>query len=123
MTPLNFFHQITRPTKLSGNFNTLIDNIFTNNFCKPHLAGILVTPVSDHLMQFCIIKERQGRPIINFLKYIEVENINPLSISNFKHGILKSNVYEKLVKNLDCDPNQNDDFFRLRLQKQRRTIY
>ena len=123
MTPLNFFHQITRPTKLSGNFNTLIDNIFTNNFCKPHLAGILVTPVSDHLMQFCIIKERQGRPIINFLKCIEVENINPLSISNFKHGILKSNVYEKLVKNLDCDPNQNDDFFRLRLQKQRRTIY
>ena len=74
-------------------------------------------------MQFCIIKGRQGRPINNFLKCIEVDNINPLSISNFKHAILKSNVYEKLVKNLDCNPNQNDDFFCLRLQKQRRTIY
>ena len=86
MTTLGFFPQITRPTRLSGDSNTLIDNIFTNNFCKPHLAGILVTPVSDHLMQFCIVKGRQGRNINNFPKCIEVENINPLSINNFKHA-------------------------------------
>ena len=123
MTTLGFFPQITRPTRLSGDSNTLIDNIFTNNFCKSYLAGILVTPVSDHLMQFCIIKGRQGRPIHNFPKCIEVENINPLSINNFKHAILKSDIYEKLAKNPDSDPNQNYEFFCLRLQKQRRTIY
>ena len=60
MTTLGFFPQITRPTRLSGESNTLIDNIFTNNFCNPHLAGILVTPVSDHLVQFCIIKKNIG---------------------------------------------------------------
>ena len=40
MTTLGFFPQITRPTRLSCDSNTLIDNIFTKNFCKPHLAGI-----------------------------------------------------------------------------------
>ena len=123
MTTLGFFPQITRPTRLSGDSNTLIDNIFTNNFCKPHLAGILVTPVSDHLMQFCIVKGRQGRNINNFPKCIEVENINPLAINNFKHAILKSNIYEKLAKNPDSDPNQNYEIFSSGLQKQRRTIY
>ena len=111
MTTLGFFPQITRLTRLSGDSNTLIDNIFTNNFCKSYLAGILVTPVSDHLMQFCIIKGRQGRPIHNFPKCIEVENINPLSINNFKHAILKSDIYEKLAKNPDSDPNQNYEIF------------
>ena len=32
---LGFFPQITRPTRLFGESNTLIDNIFTNDFCKP----------------------------------------------------------------------------------------
>ena len=71
----------------------------------------MVTPVSDHLMQFCIVKGRQGRNINNFPKCIEVENINPISINNFKHAILKSNIYEKLAKNPDSDPNQNYEFF------------
>ena len=105
--------KITRPIRLSGDSNTLIDNIhvFTNNFCKPHLAEILVTPVSDYLTQFCIINWRKGRPINNFPKCIEVENINPLFINNFKHAILKSNIYEKLAKNPDFDPNQNYEIF------------
>ena len=66
ITTLGFFPQITRPTRLSGESNTLIDNIFTNDFCKPHLSGILVTPISDHLMQFCTIigkKERSSKKI------------------------------------------------------------
>ena len=50
ITTLRLFPQITRPTRLSGESNTLIDNIFTNDFCKPHLSGNFVTPISDHLM-------------------------------------------------------------------------
>ena len=38
-----FFPKITRSTILSGDSNTLLNNLFTNNICKPHLAGILVT--------------------------------------------------------------------------------
>ena len=71
ITTLEFFPQITRPTRLSGESNTLIRNIFTNDFCKPHFTGILVTPISDHLMQFYTIigkKERSTKTTRNILK-------------------------------------------------------
>ena len=42
---------------------------------------------------------------------LEVQNINPLSINNFKHAILKSNIYEKLAKNPDSDPNPSYKIF------------
>ena len=77
MTTLCFF-QITRPTRVSD------DNILTNNLCKPHFAGILVTQVSDHFMHFCIIKEGKN----NYPKYL----------NNFKRVILKSNIYENPKK-------------------------
>ena len=83
ITTLGFLPQITRPTRLSNDSNTLIDNIFTNNICKPHKARILVTPISDHLMQFCVI-------IGNFqisnhkTKYVEIESLNPQALNNFK---------------------------------------
>ena len=103
ITTLGFFPQITRPTRLSGESNTLIDNIFTNDFCKPHLSGILVTPISDHLMQFCTIIGKKERSTKNYPEYIEVEKLTPLAMNNFKQAIVKSNVYEKLK----TDPNAN----------------
>ena len=123
MTTLGFFPQITRPTRLSGDSNTLIDNIFTNIFCKPHLARMLVTPVSDHLIHFCIIKGKQGQPTNNSPKYIEVENLNPLSINNFRQAILKSNIYEKLEKNTDLDSNQNYKNFIVSLNRSKGKPY
>ena len=92
ITTLGFFPQITRPTRLSGESNTLIDNIFTNDFCKPHLPGILVTPISDHLMQFCTIIGKKERSSKNYPKYIEVENLSPLAMNNLKQAIVKSNI-------------------------------
>ena len=107
ITTLGFFPQITRPTRLSGESNTLIDNIFTNDFCKPHLSGILVTPISDHLMQFCTIIGKKERSSKNYPKYIEVENLSPLAMNNFKQAIVKSNVYQKLKTDPDANPNNN----------------
>ena len=108
ITTLGFFPHITRPTRLSGESNTLIDNIITNDFCKPNLPGILVTPISDHIMQFCTIigKERSSK---NYQKYIEVENLSPLAMNNFKQAIAKSNVYEKLKTDPDANPNNNNE--------------
>ena len=48
---------ITRPTRLSDDSNTLIDNIFTNNSGKTHISGILTSPISDHLLNFCILED------------------------------------------------------------------
>ena len=51
------FPMITRPTRLSDDSNTLIDNIFTNNLGKTHISGILTSPISDHLLNFCIFED------------------------------------------------------------------
>ena len=107
ITTLGFFPQITRPTRLSGESNTLIDNIFTNDFCKPHLPGILVTLISDHLMQFFTIIGKKERSSKNYPKYIEVENLSPLAMNNFKQAIVKSNIYQKLKTDPDANPNNN----------------
>ena len=87
--------------------NTLIDNIFTNDFCKPDLSGILVTPISDHLMQFCTIIGKKERSSKNYPKYIKVENLSPLAMNNFKQAVVKSNVYQKLKTDTDANPNNN----------------
>ena len=43
-----------------------------NDFCKSHLSGILVTPISEHVMQFSTIigkKERSTKNARNVLKW------------------------------------------------------
>ena len=40
LTGPGFFTMITRPTRLSNDSNTLIDNVFTNTFGKTHISGI-----------------------------------------------------------------------------------
>ena len=89
---------------------SLIDNIFTNNICKPHESGFLVTPISDHLMQFCIFKGSY-EATNNLPKYIhvKVENMNPKLINNFKSALSKSDVYKRLAKSLDANPDSNYD--------------
>ena len=94
------------PTRLSDNSNTLIDNIFTNNICKPHESGILVTTISDHLMQFCIFKGNYEASN-DLPKYIEVETINSKSINNFKCALSKSDVFAKLDKFPNANPDRN----------------
>ena len=67
----------------------------------------MVNPISDHLTQFCTILGKKERSTNNYPKYIEVENLTPLAINNFKQAIVKSNVYEKLKTDPDANPNNN----------------
>ena len=59
-------------------------------------------------MQFCIFKGSY-ETTNNLPKYIELENMNPKSINNFKSALYKSDVYEKLDKSLDANPDSNYD--------------
>ena len=52
-----FFPLITRPTRITSNTATLIDNIFTNNFDHFFCSRLLFTDISDHLPIFCIFYE------------------------------------------------------------------
>ena len=101
-----FFPKLTRPTRSFGNTHTLIDNVFTNNIGKPHISGILTHHVSDHFMSFCVVEGKVKRTK-DTPKYIEVENITPLSISNFKAEIGSSDLLSQFDLNPLADPNIN----------------
>ena len=53
------FHQvplINKPTRITANSITLIDNIFTNKIDSNYFQGIFYTDISDHFPIFCINK-------------------------------------------------------------------
>ena len=62
-------------TRLSDTCDTLIDNIFTNNFERNHKNFILTRIISDHQMTCCILPNHNAVKRVN-REYIEVENIN-----------------------------------------------
>ena len=59
---------ITRPTRITSNTATLIDNIFTNHHDNLAFSGLLFTDISDHLPIFCILYEQHIDT--NYDKYI-----------------------------------------------------
>jgi endonuclease/exonuclease/phosphatase family metal-dependent hydrolase len=52
-----FFPLITRPTRITSNTATLIDNIFSNHLENFSFSGLLFTDISDHLPIFCIVHD------------------------------------------------------------------
>ena len=105
-TAQGFFPKITRPTRSYGSSHKLIDNVFTNNLCKRHTSGILTHQISDHFMTFSIV-EGKIKQIKNPVKYVEVQNINPASINNFKNSIATSDLLSQLDLNVNANPNVN----------------
>ena len=64
MSSYAFIPLIVRPTRITANSATLIDNIFTNNLenLNDSLNGVLITDISDHFPIFhinriCHVKE------------------------------------------------------------------
>ena len=47
---------IDKPTRVYNNSASLIDNIFVNNPDQVLISGNIITDVSDHFSQFCILK-------------------------------------------------------------------
>ena len=111
VTNEGFLPEITIPTRLGHTYNTthsLIDNIFSNNLCKQHTSGIITIPISDHLLNLCIL-ERTPTYAKKRAKFIEIETINPISIENFRNSVSNANIFSKLNINADANPNSNYD--------------
>ena len=51
---------IDKPTRVYKNSATLIDNIFVNNITNNVLSGNVVSDISDHFSQFCILHSYCG---------------------------------------------------------------
>ena len=67
----------------------------------------MVASISDQVMTFCTNKGKKQCPTKKYPKYIEVENLTPLTLNNFKQTIVKSNVYEKLKTDSGANSNNN----------------
>ena len=70
----SFAPKITLSTRMCDTASTLIDNVYTNVIDKSDTSGILIRPVSDHELYFCIMNE-------NFGKSATHENILKLKLS------------------------------------------
>jgi hypothetical protein len=73
----SLFPFITKPTRISKNTATLIDNIFCNDITKKYFNGVLYTDISDHLPVFCINIDckRENRSITSKTRIISDKTI------------------------------------------------
>ena len=54
----NVYPLITRPTRLTSNRTTLIDNTFTNNLNNFSVSGRMFCDISDHLTIFTLLLDQ-----------------------------------------------------------------
>ena len=54
---------IDKPTRVHRSSATLIDNIFVNNPEQVSLSGNIISDISDHFSQFCLIKSTKASNI------------------------------------------------------------
>ena len=55
MNSVGHYPLVALPTRITPSSATLIDNIFTNDFCRPISSGLVFTSISDHLPAFAIL--------------------------------------------------------------------
>ena len=99
--------KITFPTRFTRTNGTLIDNLFCKLSSKTIdiKSGILIKKFSDHQPYFIVtnsLTKREHPP-----KYIQIRSQNELSLANVNIELHKSNMQEKMDKNILADPNIN----------------
>ena len=85
----SFVPLITRPTRITSNTATLIDNIFTNDIDNCAVSGLFVTDISDHLPIFCLSSKSQSSQTMN--KYITFRDKSAKHMQDFKSALENTN--------------------------------
>ena len=65
-------------------------------------------PISDHQMQLCLLPEDRSYKKDN-IKTIEIEIINKGTLLKYKNDLIDANIYNKLGKDINSNPNTNYD--------------
>lgn len=98
-----FLPSMTLPTRLSNN-SSLIDNILYNNQNQLNFSCILDSSISDH--QPVLINTSHSKPRTKTV-HITIYNNDERSRNSFVRGIESEDIYEKLNKDIDANPNEN----------------
>ena len=98
---------ITRPTRIHHTSATLIDHIFESNKLKRHIAGIIISSLSDHFPTF-YIEECKTQKVIP--KKFKTRIINEQTIPGYE-SILKTATWGNVLQD---DPKLAfDNFFKI----------
>ena len=87
----NFMPQITLLTRVTGTTATLIDNMLINSYENKCTSGNITVSVTDHLSQFLIIENLQGK----------VQNIKSSKATILVYKIFKSESFQSDIKVID----------------------
>ena len=95
---LNYIYRLSKRSYITGDFNIdllgINRNIYYNNFYESltgqgffpmittHISGILTSPISDHLLNFCILEDTHVCHIKKNM-FGEIEKLSTTSINNF----------------------------------------
>ena len=90
VTMHGFMPQITLPTRLSDTCDTLIDNIFTNNFERSHTNCVLTRKMSDHQMTCCFLSKNNNCTNRVGNSFVEVEKINDVTLRNLQTELIET---------------------------------
>ena len=99
--PFAVIPTIDKPTQVRSSSATLINNIFINNPDQVVTCGNIVSDISDHFSQFCILKSVKDKVKVNKFK---VRNFSQFSADCFNAEL--SQVYwNAIVERKLCDVN------------------
>ena len=93
---------IDKPTRIRNNSATLIDNIFVNNPKQVQFSGNLITDLSDHFAQFCIMKSVREKPT-NF-QNTKVRDYSQFTADRFNYDLSQvewSSVLSNAINDMD----------------------
>lgn len=101
MYSLGLCPMITKPSRITAQSATLIDNIFTNEIENRSISGLLINDISDHLPVF-IVYNKNYRKVTqeNIVKYKRMRTEE--SINAFKNDLLKQE-WETLYREKNID--------------------
>ena len=92
---------VDKPTRITANTSTLIDNIFCNSLMTCHMTGLLYCDVTDHLPIF-FIDECNSYNTNERMQEISFRRINDNAILNFRQNIELLN-WDEIYHSANCD--------------------
>ena len=90
---------IDKPTRVRSTSATLIDNIFINNPDQVVASGNIISDISDHFSQFCILKSMRDKIKI---KKFKVRDFSRFSRDSFNADLSNVN-WNTLLDKKPCD--------------------
>lgn len=104
---------IDKPTRVHRSSATLIDNIFVNNPEQVSLSGNIISDISDHFSQFCLIKSTKAS---NILKKKKVRDFSNFSAESFRDDVCQVS-WNTLIENGGNDVDKLFSSFYNKLNK------